>query len=212
MAAAAAGARPAGSRPTTRRRNARSAGKVLRADARRDQLEQLGERLDTRRRSGMRRLRRRSASPRRRRGPSRCDRVRAHLEARARRASQTCRMPSCGMSQSRCARACRRSRTPAARRPARATSSPLRDQAHAERPVVRQAGLGHVDVALLEDLERQQAAGKQHGVQRKQRQRERLPRRRLAQKRQHQRRSASTDRASARVAPARHAARAARAR
>jgi len=35
---------------------------------------------------------------------------------------------------------------------------------------VAQAAFRHLDVALLEDLERQQPTGKQHGSQRKQRQ------------------------------------------
>jgi len=41
------------------------------------------------------------------------------------------------------------------------------DQTHAKRPVVTQAILGHVHVALLEYPQRQQSAGKQHGIQRK---------------------------------------------
>ena len=45
----------------------------------------------------------------------------------------------------------------------------LRDQAHAERPVALQAVPRHVDVALLEHLERQQATREQDRFQRKQR-------------------------------------------
>ncbi len=48
----------------------------------------------------------------------------------------------------------------------RADLAALPDQAHAERPVVAQAGLGHLDVALLEHFQRQQAAGEQDGSQR----------------------------------------------
>ena len=49
----------------------------------------------------------------------------------------------------------------------RADLDAVADQAHAEGRVVADAHLGHVQVALLEDLERQQPAGKQHGAQRK---------------------------------------------
>ena len=45
--------------------------------------------------------------------------------------------------------------------------------ADAERRAVAYAGLRHVEVALLEHLERQQAAGKENGVQRKERNRRR---------------------------------------
>ena len=44
--------------------------------------------------------------------------------------------------------------------------APLADQAHAERALVAQAGLGHLDVALLEHLERQHAVREEDGVQR----------------------------------------------
>jgi hypothetical protein len=40
------------------------------------------------------------------------------------------------------------------------------DEANAKRPAVAQAGLGHLQVALLEDPERQGAAGKKHGAER----------------------------------------------
>ena len=45
----------------------------------------------------------------------------------------------------------------------------LANGADAERLVVAQAGLQHVDIALLEDAQRQPPAGKKHRVQRKER-------------------------------------------
>src|SRR6185436_5117864 len=45
----------------------------------------------------------------------------------------------------------------------------LADQAHAEGSPGAQATLGHFQVTLLEDLQRQQAAGEEHGAERKER-------------------------------------------
>ena len=45
----------------------------------------------------------------------------------------------------------------------------LANGADAERLVVAQAGLQHIDIALLEDAQRQPAAGKKYRVQRKER-------------------------------------------
>src|SRR4051812_43666549 len=49
----------------------------------------------------------------------------------------------------------------------RADLAAFSDEAHAERPVVAKARLGHLDVSLLENLERQRAAGKKHRAERK---------------------------------------------
>ena len=70
-------------------------------------------------------------------------------------------MPSCGMSQS-----VIRASVPTLAISGAAPAGDcdlvaLRDQAHAERPVVLEARLRHVDVTLLEHLERQQAAREQ---------------------------------------------------
>jgi len=52
------------------------------------------------------------------------------------------------------------------RRGRRADLSALADAAHAEWPVVSEALLGHLDVTLLEQAQRQQPVRKQHRLQR----------------------------------------------
>src|SRR5690348_11632823 len=61
----------------------------------------------------------------------------------------------------------------------------LREQAYPERRVVLEAGLGHRHVSLLEHLERQQPAGEEHGLERKERQRDGLARGRAVHGREH---------------------------